>query len=105
MGNSWPNLSGAEAVNTVVFLLNILPTRALTNLTPFEAWHGYKPKVSNLRIFGCLCFYLTHSIGRDKLDQRWKAGIFMGYSSQSKAYRVYCPAENKVIVSRDVNVF
>ena len=50
-----PKKFWAEAVNTVVFLLNRLPTKALQKKTPFEAWYGYKPKLLNLKIFGCLC--------------------------------------------------
>ena len=47
----------AEAVNTVVFLLNRLSTKDLKGKTPFEAWYGFKPSVSNLKIFGLLMFY------------------------------------------------
>ena len=39
---------------------------------------------------------------RDKLDKKAEVGIFVGYSSQSKTYRVYMPHADKVIVSRDV---
>ncbi|RVW41584.1 hypothetical protein CK203_068209 [Vitis vinifera] len=42
---------------------------------------------------------------RDKLDKKAEAGIFIGYSSISKAYRIYFPENNKVIVSRDVKFF
>ncbi|KAL1363399.1 hypothetical protein AAHE18_03G146800 [Arachis hypogaea] len=86
-GKQLPKSFWAEAVNTAVFLLNRLPTKALNKQTSFEAWHGYKPKVSGLRTFSCLCYYLTPSVSRDKLDHRGEAGIFVGYSSQSKAYR------------------
>jgi hypothetical protein len=34
-----------EAANTAVFLLNRLPTKALQQKTPFEAWYGYKLKL------------------------------------------------------------
>ena len=45
-----------EAANTAVFLLNLLPTKALTDQTPFEAWNAYKPLQKNLTIFGSLYF-------------------------------------------------
>jgi hypothetical protein len=41
---------------TVFHLLNRSPTKALDGKTPYEAWHGRKPVVSHLRIFGCLAF-------------------------------------------------
>ena len=38
-----PKKFWAEAVNTTVFLLNRLPTKALQNKTPYEAWRCYNP--------------------------------------------------------------
>jgi transposase InsO family protein len=52
-----PNQYWAEAVATSVYLLNISPTKAVLNQTPFEAWRGIKPSVSHLRIFGCKPIY------------------------------------------------
>ncbi|GJS05933.1 integrase [Tanacetum coccineum] len=43
----------AEAVATAVYLINISPTKAVWNVTPYEAWYESKPSVSHLRIFGC----------------------------------------------------
>ncbi|KAJ8641623.1 hypothetical protein MRB53_018317 [Persea americana] len=49
---------------------------------------------------------LVHTdVKRDKLDKKAEPGIFIGYSSVSKAYRIYLPQTNKVIVSRDVQFF
>jgi hypothetical protein len=39
---------------------------------------------------------------RKKLDDRGEKYIFIGYSETSKAYKVYNPITNKVMVSRDV---
>ena len=39
------------------------------------------------------------------MDKKAEVGIFIGYSSISKAYRIYLPKNNKVIVSRDVKFF
>lgn len=33
-----PKKFWAEVANTVVFLQNLLPTRAIKDLTPFKAW-------------------------------------------------------------------
>lgn len=46
----------AEAANTAVYLLNLLPTKALKDVTPHEAWFKNRPSVSHLHIFGCLCY-------------------------------------------------
>ena len=97
-----PKKFWAEAVNTVVFLLNRLPTRALQNKTPYEAWHGYKPSIKNLKIFGCLCFTYVPLVRRDKLDKKAETDIFVGYNNVTKGYRVFQPQTKKVIVSRDI---
>ena len=39
------------------------------------------------------------------MDKKAEPGIFIGYSSVSKAYRIYLSQNNKVIVSRDVQFF
>ena len=36
------------------------------------------------------------------MDPLGKKGIFVGYSDQSKAYRIYIPCFHKIEVSRDV---
>ena len=64
----------AEAANTSVFLLNRLPTKALSKSTLFEAWHGFKPKLMNLKVVGCLCFSYIPQVKRDKLDKNGKHG-------------------------------
>ena len=40
----------------MVFLQNRPPTKALEDMTPFEAWYGHKPSLSFLKVFGCVCF-------------------------------------------------
>ena len=81
-----PKQFWVEAANTSVFLQNRLPTKALKDQTPFEAWYGYKPSLHFLKIFGCLCFTHVPHIKRDKLDKRALPSIFIGYSSITKAY-------------------
>ena len=66
---------------------------------------SFKPKLMKLKVFGCLCFSYIPQVKRDKLDKKAEAGIFVGYSSTSKAYRIFLPQSNKVIVSRDVLFF
>lgn len=93
----------AEAANTAVFLLNRLPTKAVHGKTPFEAWYSYKPSLQNLKVFGCLCFTYVPQVKRDKLDKKANPGIFVGYSTISKAYRVFQPHTKKLLISRDVH--
>ncbi len=43
----------AEAVCTATYLKNRSPTKAVENMTPYEALTGKKPSLRHLRIFGC----------------------------------------------------
>ncbi|EOX97968.1 Uncharacterized protein TCM_006847 [Theobroma cacao] len=60
----------AEATNTVVYLQNTLPKRALNKMTPYEAWHHVKPAVDHLRIFGNIFYIHALEAKRSKLEPR-----------------------------------
>ncbi|XP_070050394.1 uncharacterized protein [Nicotiana tomentosiformis] len=80
----------AEAINTACYLVNRCMIRFFLNKTPYELLNGRKPKLTHLRTFGCKCYVLNH--GKDQLGKfnaKSDEGIFLGYSSQSKAYKVY----------------
>ena len=91
-----------EAVHTAVYTLNRCGTSTLPDLTPFEAWHGTRPSVSHLRIFGSTAYRHIPKELRKKLDPKAKKGIFMGYSLVSQAYRIWCNVDKKIYESRDV---
>lgn len=91
-----------EVVRHSVYVLNRLPTRALSGQTPYEAWTGSKPNVSHIRVFGCLKHMEIPDIHNKKLDDRSKQVVNHGRESGTKAYRVYDPVTRRVHVSRDV---
>jgi len=97
-----PKVFWAEAANTAVFLQNHLSTKLLAEKTPFEVWYNYKPSLSFLKVFGSTCFVHIPQIKRDKLDKKAMQGIFVGYSTISKAYKVYLPQTQKITITRDV---
>jgi transposase InsO family protein len=73
-----PTVFWGEAVVTAVYILNRSPTKALNGRTPYEAWHGRKPAVSHLRVFGCFAF--VKELGHvGKLDDRSTPGVFERY--------------------------
>ncbi|XP_070004634.1 uncharacterized protein [Nicotiana sylvestris] len=64
--------------------------RSLLNKTPYELLNGRKPKPTHLLTFGCICF--SHNNGKEVVGNfvaKSDEGIFLGYSFQSKAYKVY----------------
>ena len=74
-----PNNFWCEAVATVVYILNVSPTKAVINMTPFEAWRVKKPFVSHLRVFGCTTYSLVDL--RSKLDDKSVKCVFIGYAA------------------------
>jgi len=98
-----PKMFWAEAANTAVFLQNRLPSKAVKDQTPFEAWYGYKPPLHFLKVFGCLCFTYVPQVKRDKLDKKAAPGIFIGYSNVSKAYKIFQPEGEKIVIIRYVH--
>ncbi|KAM1936926.1 hypothetical protein ACFX15_014142 [Malus domestica] len=74
----------------------------MTRMTPQEAWSGYKPNVAHLRVFGCVAYAQVPKAKRRKLDDRGEQCVFVGYSEESKAYKLYNPLIGKLVVSRDV---
>lgn len=91
-----------DAIATTLYILNCSSTSALEKMTPYEAWYGKRPNVNHFKVFGCLAYVHVPNQNRQKLDAKSDSCIFIGYSEKSKAYRLYNPLTNKLIVSRDV---
>jgi len=66
-----PKTFWAEAANTAIFMQNQLPTKALNDKTPFEAWYGFKPSLTFLKVFGCVFFLLMfHKLSVTNLTRK-----------------------------------
>ena len=79
-----------EAVNTACYILNCVSTRPIIKKTPYEIWNERKPNIYYFHVFRCKCFVLNNE--KDNLgnfDAKSDEGIFLGYSTNSKAYRVF----------------
>ena len=66
--------------------------------TPYELWKGKKPVVKYFRIFGSDCYILRDRENLEKFD----AKSDKGYSSTSRAYRVYNLRTKTVMESSNV---
>ncbi|KAI3672760.1 hypothetical protein L6452_38859 [Arctium lappa] len=84
-----PTQFWAEAVNTACFTQNRSLIIKRFGKTAYELFVGRKPSISFLHIFGCQCFILNNRDQLGKFDPKADDGIFLGYSSISKAYRVF----------------
>eukprot|EP00253_Pinus_taeda_P030134 PITA_30134 len=97
-----PNDCWAEVVNYAAYILNRCPIKAVINRVPEEAWSGRKQGVTHMKFFGCVTYAHIPDQLRRKLDNKEEKCIFLGYSEESKAYRLYIPSTKKFFVSRDV---
>ena len=97
------NLWG-KAVNTACHTVNRVYFRPSTKKTPYELWKGRKPNVKYFKIFGSTCFILKDREDVEKFDSWSDEGIFLGYSSKSKAYRVYNKRTKKVMETVNVMI-
>ena len=78
----------AEAINTACHASNRLYLRKGLNKTPYEILTGNKPNLKYFRVFGCKCFILKKGVRLSKFEARAHEGIFVGYATNSHAYRV-----------------
>ena len=86
---SCPNPYGEKQL----ILLVIHSTECISNLIQrrlfYELWREKKPVVKYFRIFGSDYYILRDRKNLEKFDAKSDKGYFLGYSSTSRAYRVY----------------
>ncbi|KAJ9546418.1 hypothetical protein OSB04_018961 [Centaurea solstitialis] len=78
-----------EAVNTVCYTQNRSLIVKRFRRTPYELFRNRKPSIEHLHIFGCVCYILNSKDNLGKFNSKSDDGIFLGYSSISKTYRVF----------------
>jgi hypothetical protein len=76
--------------------------RPETNKTPYVIWRGKKPTVKYFRTFGSKCYILRDMENLGKFDSKSDEGIFLGYSTNSRAYRVFNKRTETVMESINV---
>ena len=92
----------AEAISTANYLRNRCTSESIDGETPFKLWTGKRPTLTHLRPFGTKALVLDKSQQRGKFEPKSKECILIGYSEESKAYRLWLTEDKKVIRSRDV---
>ncbi|GJX66478.1 retrovirus-related pol polyprotein from transposon TNT 1-94 [Tanacetum coccineum] len=84
-----PTTFWAEAVNTACYVQNKVLVVKPHNKTPYELFHGRTPTLSFMRPFGCPVTILNTIDHLGKFDGKADEGFFVGYSLNSKAFRVF----------------
>jgi hypothetical protein len=98
-----PNSLWEEATTIVVYIQKKCPHAILKEKTLEEVFSGIKAEVGHLRIFGCPVYIHVAKEKRKKMETLGNKGVFVRYSENSKAYRIYVPGQRKIEVSRVVN--
>ncbi|GKE84925.1 putative ribonuclease H-like domain-containing protein, partial [Tanacetum coccineum] len=80
----WP-----EAVNTACYVQNMVLVIKPHNKTPYELFLGRKPALSFMRPFGCPVTILSTIDHLGKFDGKADKGFLVGYSTNSKSFKVF----------------
>ncbi|GJX30256.1 retrovirus-related pol polyprotein from transposon TNT 1-94 [Tanacetum coccineum] len=84
-----PTTFWAEAVNTACYAQNRVLVIKPHNKTPYELFLGRKPALSFMRPFRYPVTILNTLNHLGKFDGKADEGFFVGYSTNSKAYKVF----------------
>ncbi|GJS57529.1 retrovirus-related pol polyprotein from transposon TNT 1-94 [Tanacetum coccineum] len=92
----------AEAIATTCYTQNRFIIHRRFNKTPYELINGKKLDISFLHVFGALCYPKNDHEDIGKLGAKGDIGFFIGYSTDSCAYRVYNRRTKKIIETMNV---
>lgn len=91
-----------HALQMATYLLNILPRKSLSHLSPTQLLYRRDPSYTHLRVFGCLCYPLFPSTTINKLQPRSTPCVFLGYPLNHRGYKCFDLSHRKIIISRHV---
>jgi hypothetical protein len=99
---SLPPVYWVEALHTLTYLVNRLPTKTLAFSTPYTSLYSTQPSYDHLRVFGCAYYPNMSSMAPHKLAPRSSLCVFLGYSSEHKGYRCLELQSNRILISHHV---
>ncbi|GJU51920.1 retrovirus-related pol polyprotein from transposon TNT 1-94 [Tanacetum coccineum] len=79
----------AEAVATACYTQNRSIIISTHGKTAYHIINDRKPSIKHLHIFGCTCYITRDGENLDKMKEKGDPCVMVGYSTQSKGYRVY----------------
>nr|GEV38950.1 hypothetical protein [Tanacetum cinerariifolium] len=93
----------AEAIATACFTQNHSLVISRHEKTPYHIINDRKPSVKFFHIFGSVCYIVRDGENLDKMKEKGDKCIFVGYSTQSRAYRVFNKRTRVIMESIHVN--
>ncbi|GKF54344.1 retrovirus-related pol polyprotein from transposon TNT 1-94 [Tanacetum coccineum] len=84
-----PLLFWAEAIATACCPQNKSIIILTHEKTAYHIINDKKPSINHLHIFGCTCYLTRDGENLDKMKEKGDLCDLVGYSTQSKGYRVY----------------
>ncbi|GKD04040.1 retrovirus-related pol polyprotein from transposon TNT 1-94, partial [Tanacetum coccineum] len=93
----------AKAIATTCFTQNRSLVIPRHEKIPYHIINGRKLSVKFFYIFGSLCYIVRDGENIDKMKEKGDACIFVGYSTQSRAYRVYNKRTRVIVETIHVN--
>ncbi|CAN0838583.1 Retrovirus-related Pol polyprotein from transposon TNT 1-94 [Linum grandiflorum] len=97
------NLWG-EAAMAATHILNRVPHKKLDK-TPYELWRGFPPNLKYLRVWGCLSKVGLMDPKRTLLGPKTFDTVFIGYATNSSAYRFLKLDDRSICEYRDAEFF
>nr|GFA97479.1 putative ribonuclease H-like domain-containing protein [Tanacetum cinerariifolium] len=93
----------AEAIATACFTQKSSLVIPRHEKTPYHIINDRKPSFKFFHIFGSLCYIVRDGENLDKIKEKGDACIFVGYSTQSRAYRVFNKRTRVLVETIHVN--
>nr|GFB38570.1 retrovirus-related Pol polyprotein from transposon TNT 1-94 [Tanacetum cinerariifolium] len=93
----------AKAIETACFTQNRSLVIPRYKKTPYHIINDRKPSVKFFHIFGSVCYIVRDGENLDKMMEKGDECIFVGYSTQSRAYRVFNKRTRVIMESIHVN--
>nr|GFB74788.1 hypothetical protein [Tanacetum cinerariifolium] len=98
-----PSFLWAEAIATAYFTQNRSIIHKRFDKPPYELMNKRKPNIKFFRVFGCICYLLNDYEDVGKLKAKGDIGVFVEYSKESAAFRIYNKQTRKIYDSVNVN--
>ncbi|GJT52724.1 retrovirus-related pol polyprotein from transposon TNT 1-94 [Tanacetum coccineum] len=92
-----------EAIATTCYTQNRSLIIPKYEKIPYHIINDRKPTHKHLYIFGCTCYITKDGENLDKMKEKGDSCILVGYTTQSKGYRVYNKRTQLIIESIHIN--